>query len=158
MKKYLLLIMSLLFLLSGCSRVNNPYEIKKGTSTLSYYDTEDSFSENGFTIIDRHPTYLPSDNCIVVRRGMVRCIYIIDEDIITYKGISVGDNVDKIGDTFSNIQQSQHIYNVLINNNTEEDPDDPDKEDTWIWIIYYTDDSKITAIQICDVLYGSSLT
>lgn len=40
---------------------------------------------------------------------------------------------------------------------TEQDPANPDKEDTWIWITYFTDGSKITSIQIYDVKYGSEL-
>ncbi len=46
---------------------------------------------------------------------------------------------------------------VLFANETEQDPTNPDKEDTWIWIIYYTDDSKITSMQIYNVKYGSKL-
>lgn len=169
MKKRFLFLIALIFLLSGCSQnkseeisVNNPYEIAKGTSILSYYDTEDNVSVEGFTILEREPSNIigirqQSNNCIIVHDGIIRCIYIVDEDIITYKWISVGDSIDKLDDTFSNISQSQDIYSVLFNNNTEEDPVNQNKEDTWIWIIYYTDDSKITSIQICDVLFGSKL-
>ena len=46
---------------------------------------------------------------------------------------------------------------MVFNNNTEEDLANQNKEDTWICITYYTDGSKITSIQIYDVLYGSEL-
>lgn len=61
MKKHFLPFIALLFLLSGCSQskseevsVNNPYEIEKGATTLSYYDTEDSISVDGFSM---EPTF-----------------------------------------------------------------------------------------------------
>lgn len=166
MKKHFLPFIALLFLLSGCSQskseeisVNNPYEIAKGTTTLSYYDTKDDINIEEFTILEREPSNIigirqQSNNCIIVHDGMIRCIYIVDEDIITYKGISVGDSIDKLDDTFSNISQSQDIYSVLFNDSTEEDPVNQNKEDTWIWITYYTDEEKITSIQIYDVKYG----
>lgn len=46
---------------------------------------------------------------------------------------------------------------VLFNNSIEKDPTNRNKEDTWICITYYTDGSKITSIQIYDVLFGSKL-
>ena len=49
------------------------------------------------------------------------------------------------------------MYSVLFNGNIEEDPTNPNMEDSWIWITYFTDDSQITAIQISDVLFGSEL-
>lgn len=165
---FLPLIISL-FLLSGCSQnksdkisVNNPYEVAKGTSTVSYYDTEENIDIDGFTILDLIPNNIigireQSNNCIIVHDGIIRCIYIVDEDIMTYKGISVGDNIDKLNNTFSNTSKLQDTYSVIFNNNTEEDPANPNKEDAWIWITYYTDGSQIISIQIYDVKYGSEL-
>lgn len=169
MKKHLLLLITSLLLLSVCSQkesdkinVSNPYEISKDTFTLSYYDTEDNIGIDGFTILERNSSNIiglseQNNNCIIVHDGIIRCIYIVNKDIITYKGISVGDNIDKISDTFTNINKLQDTYNVLFNGNIEEDTVSQDKEDTWIWITYYTDGSKITSIQIYDVLYGSKL-
>lgn len=169
MKKRFLLLITSLFLLSGCSQsksneinVNNPYEVAKGTSTLSYYDTEDNISTDDFTILERKPSNIigireQNNNCIIIHDGTIRCIYIVDEDIMTYKGISVGDNIDKLDDIFSNASQFQDAYSVLFNGIAEEDPANPNKEDTWIWITYFNDGSKITSIQIYDVLYGSEL-
>lgn len=162
MKKYFLILIALLFL-SGCSQsADNPYEVAKGTSILSYYDTEDSVSIDGFTILDYKSSNTikireQNKDCIIVRDGRIRCIYIVDEDIVTYKGISVGDNIDKLEDIFSNVYQLENIYYVFFNNNTEEDPDNQNKEDSLIWIAYFTDDSQITAIQIYDDLYGREL-
>lgn len=168
MKKRLLLLITSLFLMSGCSQnesdrnIDNPYEITKDASTLSYYDKEDNISIEGFTILDRTPDNVigirnQSNNCIIVHDKTIRCIFIVDEDIITYKGISVGDSVDKINSVFSNVNQLQDTYSVLFNANTEEYPTNQNKEDDWIWITYYTDGSRITSIQIYDVLYGREL-
>lgn len=167
-KRYLLLITSL-FLISGCSQsksneinVNNPYEVAKGTSILSYYDTEENINLDGFEILKNEPSNVigicnQSDNRIIVNNGTIRSIYIVDENIITYKGISVGDSIDKIENTFEHEYKINDYYKVIFNNNIEEDPANPNKEDAWIWIAYYTDGSKITSILIYDVLYGSEL-
>ena len=169
MKKRLFLLIASLFLLSGCSNsksnennVNNPYEIAKGTYILSYYDTEDSIDMEGFKILKNEPSNVigilnQSDNRIIVNNGTIRCIYIVDENIITYKGISVGDSVDKIENTFEHEYKLNDYYSVLFNNDKEEDPANQNQEDAWIWITYFTDGSKITSIQIYDVLYGSEL-
>ncbi len=168
MKKFFLLLVTLLFLLSGCSRsesnetsVNNPYEIAKGTSILSYYDTEDSIDTDSFGILKLEPKNIIgidkyNKNCLIIKDKAIRCIYIVDKDIVTYNQISVGDNVDKIKKTYNKIRKLDNIYYVLFdNNNTEEDSTNQNKEDTWIWITYFTDGSKITSIKICDVLYAS---
>lgn len=168
-KKHFLLILTLLIFLTGCSKnsssqadVNNPYEIVKGSSTLSYYQTEDEIAIDGFEILELEPQNVTgllsqNKNCILVRDGNIRCIYVADQNIVTYKQISVGDSIDKIKNSFSNVSQSQDVYNVLFNNGTEVNPFSQDKEDDWIWITYYTDGSKITSIQVNDVLYGSRL-
>lgn len=46
---------------------------------------------------------------------------------------------------------------VFFAGETEQDPANPSKEDSWIWITYFTDGDKITSIQIYDVKYGSEL-
>ena len=81
MKKRFLFLIALIFLLSGCSQnkseeisVNNPYEIAKGTSILSYYDTEDNVSVEGFTILEREPS-----NIIGIRQQSNNCIIVHDE-------------------------------------------------------------------------------
>lgn len=163
MKKRFLLLITSLFLLSGCShgesnetRVNNPYEIAKDTSTLSYYDTEDNIAIDGFSILENNlQNFQDKNNNIIVNdNGAIRCITVVDDTIKTFQSISVGDGIDKIEESFNNEYQSGDNYMVLFADNTEEDPTNQNKEDTWIWIIYYTDGSKITSIQIYDVLYG----
>ena len=157
MKKRFLLLITLLFCLSGCSQsVNNPYEIVKGTSMLSYYDTKDNIDIEGFNVLEMDlQNILDQNNSIIVNEnGVIRCITITDDTVKTFRSISVGDKIEKIEHSFNHESQFNNVYLVLFNNNIEEDPDSQDKEDTWIWIAYYTDGSQITFIKIYDVLYG----
>lgn len=170
MKKRFLLLVTSLILLSGCSKdVKNPYEITDGKSTLSYYDTEDSITIDGFTILDENESSdspslfgvvlgLNIENCIIVRDGTIRYIYIVDDNIKTYKGISVGDSVDKIKDNFNYYTTPyDDRYRVLFDNGTEVNSDNQDIEDSWILITYYTDGSQIISIRICDGVYAKLL-
>lgn len=163
MKKHFLFLTALLILLSGCSQskskeisVNNPYEIVKGTSTLSYYDTEDNISIDGFNIVENNLQNFQdkNDNIIFNDDGTIRCITIVDDTVKTFQSILVGDKIDKIEESFNNEYKNGNNYMVLFDDKTEQDPADQNKEDSWIWITYYTDGSKITSIQIYDVLYG----
>lgn len=166
MKKHFLPFIALLFLLYGCSQsnseevsVNNPYEIAKGANTLSYYDTEDNISIDGFNIIENNLQNFQdkNDNIIVNDDGTIRCITVVSDTVKTFQSISVGDSTEKIEESFDNEYQNGNNYMVLFNNNIEDDPTNADKEDAWIWITYFTDGSKITSIQIYDVKYGSKL-
>ncbi len=166
MKKHLLPFIALLFLLSGCSQsepeeasVNNPYEIAKGAITLSYYDTEDNISIDGFNIVNNNLQNFQdkNDNIIVNDDGTIRCITIVNNTVKTFQSISVGDSIEKIEESFDNEYQNGNNYMVLFADGKEQDPANPDKQSTWIWIAYFTDGSKITSIQIYDVKYGSEL-
>lgn len=166
MKKHFLPFIALLFLLSGCSQnkseeisVNNPYEIAKGATTLSYYDTEDNISIEDFKILDLNPENIigiqnQNDNRIIIKDGIIRCIYIVDKDISTYNQISVGDSIDKIEKKYEYEYKTGSYYNVVFNGNIEDDLTNQNKEDSWICITYYTDNNIITSIQIYDVKYG----
>lgn len=166
MKKHFLPFIALFFLLSGCSQsnseevsVNNPYEIAKGANILSYYDTENNISIDGFNIIENNLQNFQdkNDNIIVNDDGTIRCITVANDTVKTFQSISVGDSTEKIEESFDNEYQNGNNYMVIFNNSIEEDPTNTDKEDAWIWITYFTDGSKITSIQIYDVRYGSEL-
>lgn len=166
MKKHFLPFIALLFLLSGCSQsepeeasVNNPYEIAKGAITLSYYDTEDNISIDGFNIVNNNLQNFQdkNDNIIVNDDGTIRCITIVNNTVKTFQSISVGDSIEKIEESFDNEYQNGNNYMVLFADGKEQDPANPDKQSTWIWIAYFTDGSKITSIQIYDEKYGIEL-
>lgn len=169
MKKHFLLFLTLLFLLSGCSggkakeiSVNHPYEIAKGTSTLSYYDTGDNIHMEGIRVEELTDYHWPElieqmESFILVNDGKVRYIFIADEDVVTYRQISVGDDIDKVKKAFRQIRQRDDEYGVLFNKDDEEEPFGENKEDDWICIDYRTDGSKITAIFIRDVTFTNKL-
>jgi PBP1b-binding outer membrane lipoprotein LpoB len=166
MKKRFLFLIALIFLLSGCSQnkyeeisVNNPYEIAKGTSTLSYYDTENNISVDGFNIVENNLQNFQdkNDNIIVNGDGAIRCITVVNDTVKTFQSISVGDSTEKIEESFDNEYQNGNNYMVLFNNDIEEDPTNANKEDSWIWITYFTYDNKVTSIQIYDVKYGREI-
>jgi hypothetical protein len=150
MKKFTILFLTFIISCTGCSSnekdtsisINNPYEIAVEDEILSYYDTNipSAFSSEKYDIIQ-------NDN-------KIRSISLTDSNAITYNNISVGDNISKIKDSFSYEYNSGNIYMVLFNGTNEEDPMNADKEDSWIWINYITDEEKITSIQIYDVKYG----
>lgn len=163
MKKCFLLLFTLFFMISGCSsnkpneiNVDNPYEIAKGTSILSYYDTEDSIDIDGFNVLENslRNSLDKNNNIIVNDGGAIRCITVVDDTVKTFRSISIGDEIAKIEETYNNEYRIGNNYMVLFNNDIEEDPANQKKEDTWIWITYYTDGSQITSIQIYDVKYG----
>lgn len=97
------------------------------------------------------------DNIIISDNGTIRCITIVGDTIKTFRAISVGDSTEKIEESFDNEYQNGNNYMVLFADGTEQDPANPSKEDSWIWITYFTDGDKITSIQIYDVKYGSEL-
>ena len=154
---------SFAFLLSGCSKeisVNKPYEIVKGTSTLSYFDTEDNISIDDFNIIENDIQDFEdiNDNIIVNDDEVIRCITIVSDTVKTFQSISVGDSIDKIEDTFDYERRYTNDYIVFFADDKEEDSAIQNKEDSWIWITYRTDGSKITSIMIYDVKYGRTNT
>ncbi len=166
MKKHFFFLITLLFVLSGCSKndskeiiINNPYEIAKGETTLSYYDTEDNIDIDGFNVIENTiQNFQDKNNNIIVNDdGVIRCITIVDDTVKTFKSISSGDSIDKIEDSFEYEYKTASYYNVVFNGNIEEDVTNQDKEDNWIWITYYIDDEKVTSIQIYDVKYGREM-
>lgn len=166
MRKYFLLFITLLFLLTGCAEkqsnvngVDNPYEIKCNNQILSYYDTKDQIRIDNFNILENNlQNFWSENNSIFVNQdGIIRCISIMDANVVTYKSISVGDNIKKIEESFENVGTFQNTYTVLFNGNSEEDSSNQSKGDDWLWINYITDGSKITQIQIYDVQYGREM-
>lgn len=74
--------------------MNNPYEIAKGSTTLFYYDTK--IGIDGFNILDLNPENVigiqnQNENRIIIKDGIIKCIYIVDKDISTYNDTSVGE-------------------------------------------------------------------
>ena len=168
MKKYFATLIILLLFLTGCSSgkeqnviINNPYEISIKDKTLSYYDTESQINEDEFEISnDGLKAIQNTTNNIIVtdQYEKIRCISITNSKIITYCQIAVGDSIEKVTDTFNNEYKiSNNNYCVLFNKNQEEDPMNEQKDDSWIWINYLTENNTIVRIQIYDVKFGANL-
>ena len=168
MKKYFTTLIILLLFLTGCSSgkeqnviINNPYEISIKDKTLSYYDTKSQINEDEFEIFnDGLKAIQNTTNNIIVtdQYEKIRCISITDSEIITYGQIAVGDSIEKVTDTFNNeYKMSNNNYCVLFNKGQEEDPMSEQKDDTWIWINYLTENDVIVRIQIYDVKFGANL-
>lgn len=166
MKKYLFTFIVISFLLTGCSSktevqettVNNPYEISIDNEILSYYGNKDDVPKS-FEVLNISEINLQndSDNVLVNNENSIRCISITNKNVITYNQISVGDKIGLIEDAFMHEYKIENKYIVIFNGNTEEDPTNQNKEDSWIWINYITDGSQITKIQIYDVKFGSEM-
>lgn len=188
MKKLLLLIILSALLLSGCGTesasnvVANPYEIKVGDKTLSLYDsTKEDFEENGFEVYEStdDPIYITYDvdysdwnNYIAYRDwgsdvNEIACVYIFDDSVVTYKSISVGDNIDKLKKNFyklfvdeddiykSNVDAYGYLrYNATFFNSKGEEVfslKELDENEKGTHISYYTDKNDIIVlICICD--------
>ena len=132
MKKLLSLIILSALLLSGCGTApastseNKPYEIKVGSETLSIYDNREKFEENEFEVFEDSTSIAGimagcKNNHIVVYNGeLLGGPFIFSEDVITYKSISVGDDVSKIEDTFEyevkSGDENSFTYNVFLIN------------------------------------------
>lgn len=168
MKKYFATLIILLLFLTGCSSekeqnaiINNPYEILTKDEMLSYYDAESQINEDEFKIFnDGLKAMKNTTNNIIVtdQYEKIRCISITNSKIITYGQIAVGDSIEKVIDTFSNEYKiNDNDYCVLFNEGQEEDPMSEQKDESWIWINYLTENDTIVRIQIYDVKFGTNL-
>ena len=170
MKKLLLLFITSILLLSGCgtlsaNAVANPYEIKVGSKILSLYDdTKETFEENGFEVFEVPDNYTKCENNNISYRSYTESndvcnISICSSDIITYKGISVGDNVKKLEQCFTKLQgEDDHTFQgaYIVSFNAEAEEIDSiknlDENEKGVVLWYDTDDnSTITRIYIYDI-------
>ena len=101
--------------------VSNPYEIGVNGDVLSYYDDKSHFESCGFEILNNalKSTQSKRNNIFVNKDDHIRNIVVIDDNIITYKGISVGDGVDKILNNFEYENPLGDNYSVLFDGTAE---------------------------------------
>lgn len=167
MKKVLSVLILITFILSGCSnaknssaKVENPYEINVKGEILSYYGDKTDFENIGFEVLNSSLKSSQSNknNIFVNNEDAIRNIVITDKNTSTYKGIVVGDSIDKIESSFINEVNLKTSYAVLFDGTNEIDPKNDDiKKDNCIWINYTTNGKTIEKIAIYDVLYGKEM-
>lgn len=159
MRKILLLFISFLLLLSGCGNqpantITKPHQIKVNSEILSLYDNPAKFEENYFEIFqyDDYPSDHSPVDSIIINQHHIYSISIVDETIITYKSISVGDDIDKVKDSFVYGQTlGSESYMVTFNNKNEEVDIDISNEKSYegtYSILYEYYDGKIDRIFI----------
>ncbi len=174
MKKisYVILILFILLLLGSCRKktIKGPDEILIEGKIISYSDTleqvEDKLGEGKaddmFVKKQGYCWYEYTDDLLLLfnEEDKMRAIDIEDEDIITYKNICVGDDIDKVADTFKYEIVSNRFYNVYFEGKEELDGLDHEKtlNKDWITITYYTnEDNEIVRISIMDKKYAMTM-
>lgn len=167
MKKVLSILVLTMLILSGCSNgkntsvdVKNPYEISVSGEILSYYGNKSDFENAGFEVLNSSlkSSQSSKNNIFVNSENTIRNIVITDKSASTYKGIAVGDDVDKIENAFINEVSLKTSYAVLFDGVNEINPQNSDiKKNNYIWINYTTNGKTIEKIAIYDVLYGKEM-
>ena len=165
MKKYILTLIIIPFLLTGCSKqkeqeiiIENPYEISVNNEILSYYSTQDGIPSE-LKILDTSISNAQdktNNNVLINSDGEIRCISIIDNTVNTYKQISVGDDIDKVENSFEYEIESNKSYLIKFDKYFQEISLD-DSDETFFTITYFTNNNKITRILISDIKYANEL-
>lgn len=163
-RKICITIFSVLLLLSSCSKANgvqNPNEVSVSGNVLKYSDTQSSvegkLGEGKPAILYYNDAYNYNDmvELLYNKDGNIRCLNVLDSKVKTFHNISIGDNADKITNTYKYEFKTANSYMVLFNGKQEVDMNDKDKSEDWIWIIYHLDNNdKIDTITIYDMLFG----
>lgn len=171
MKKSFFLFITIVFTLTGCSTtesiINKPYEIALDNEILSYYGSVDDIPEKCIvteaSFLNFYEFNVNNNDGIMIainNNNSIRGINIKNKDVITYKQISVGDDVNLLKNTFSNLLSAEDVlmsvYAVAFNENGEinlQELNETDYEESWIFITYVVTNSKITEISIGDSRY-----
>jgi len=96
---------------------------------------------------------------VLNKNNEIRCIYIKSKDIVTFKGISVGDSINKAEAAYKYEDKTANTLSVAFNGLHEIDLPTHKSTGNCTRIIYYVNsDGKIEKIQICDNLYLQSQT
>ncbi len=168
-------VFAIIFLLLGCiivssyyfinrEKINNPGEIKVEGKIINYTENKEIVEKiigSGIeTEIFFSNGYSYNDNFKILYndKGSIRCIIITDSSVLTYKNISVGDNIKKVKDSYNFEAEMGNGYSVLFNGDKEIDLTTKNQSDNWLWINYSIDDSgKIEEIIIYDAKFGQKM-
>lgn len=153
MKKILYFVNTIILsiFLIGCNKEINTNtsidanQIYYHEKTLTYNTTniDDDFYSNGI-------------NLVINKDNQVRSIEITNQEVKTYKNISVGDPVSKIQSSYNYETEIGNTIFVTINENTEI-PTDSEKSDDTVYINYVCEDNTIKSIIIYDSQYATKM-
>ena len=163
MKKLLATLMACVLLLCACAsgggEPTKPEEIAVGNQMLSYGDAPDKFERCGFASGKKMFDIGAKGNGVFVGDdGDVRYIQTNDSSVLTYKGIKVGDSIEKVKEAFDVVTGlGTPMVTVIMDSETGESLDTTkipitEAKDDWIYITYYLDepDGIIERITIFD--------
>ncbi len=166
MRKFLfgVLIIGFMGVLAGCSKSEDkveallPEQIMYGDTVFTY--GEEYVETEGFTISENlvKLTMLADSNSVVLNDdGDIRVFYIQNDSATTYKGIKVGDDIQKVEKEFDHEYKDGEQYWVMFDGENEVEQNSSDMEDDWIWIIYTCEDEKIQSIMIYDSEFARTM-
>lgn len=89
--------------------------------------------------------------------GHIRAITVSGAEVETYRGISVGDTVEKVKAAYQYETEAGGMISAIVNGRQELKPDAQGKPGGAIWINYRHDSGVITSITIYDVDYGLTM-
>lgn len=161
MKKIATIVMLISVMMCACSQnksvsVSSPHEICVDNRILSYYDDITDFENAGMKICRSVGESVKSkqSNVFVGKENEICYILIVDNNISTYKGISVGDSEEVIKEKFQYENVSaNYAYDVTFDKEKEVKYNDSLSDDC-IRISYYVNSGIIEKIQIINLLYA----
>lgn len=144
--------MLVITLLAGCSLANTNSELELPPDVIRLGNDEVKYNTSEVP----EAFWNAQVDFIINKDNLIREIRVSDKCIETYKGISVGDSEDRVKLAYRFEGDGNRYYMVLLNGATEVNYMDSDlqKEDSWIWIVYYVEDGIIDNIRIYDFKYG----
>ena len=152
MKKILVtLYVSILFLfLTGCNKkINTDNQIKANqivykqkTLTYNTSDIDEVFFNDGIDLV-------------INKENNVRSINITNNEVETYKNISVGDPLSKLQSSYEYEEEMGSNVFVVIDGENEI-PAISEKSDDSIYINYTCENNKVMSITIYDSKYAST--
>lgn len=155
--------MASLFMICGCGNKEKdlqPHEWIMDGKVVSYYDSTEDINEKICPIYDEYISGAMSDsmNWVVSREDdEIRSFCTQDNSVVTYKGISVGDKVSVVEDTFSYERGIGESFNVYFDGTTEVDIEEHGYEEELLVLYYYVEEDIIKAIYVMDGLFGMTM-
>lgn len=155
-------VMASMFVVCGCGNKADklkPYEWLMDDKVVSYYDSAKDLDETICTVYDHwlDAAKADSENSVFSKDGEeIRSFHTRDKEVVTYKGIHVGDKATKVAETFAYEINIGESYNVYFDGTTEINAEEQDVEDDFIILYYYVEEGIIKEISVMDVVYGGT--